>query len=278
MSTVPRAIVWVAALLTVLGGPASIEAQQVRGRVLDATNGQPVQLAGVWLLDRDRGQVDLAMADSVGRYFVTVPDSGEYFIVAERFGYFETESPLLAISGSRDYDLDLELRPEPIRVEGLDVAVRNEEVVRWLTLEYGRNPSEFFGFRILQGTRLQEAKTKGRFDPTQTMRWLYIPVSHGGCVSINANSYAEIVSPMAGPRARPFEPGAVPGGTSERTAQGSEADPDADPCGGTSLFVNDRHVPNSLLDTVDMRSIAVVITLPNLVRMYTYDFDWAFRE
>ena len=29
--------------------------------------------------------------------------------------------------------------------------------------------------------------------------------------------------------------------------------------------------------TIDMTKIAVVVTLPNEVRMYTYDFNWAFR-
>ena len=66
----------------------------------------------------------------------------------------------------------------------------------------------------------------------------------------------------------------MPAGTRDRGEESS----DGDGCGGTALWVNDRLVPNSLLDTVDMRSIAVVVTLPNLVRMYTYDFDWAFRE
>jgi hypothetical protein len=47
-------------------------------------------------------------------------------------------------------------------------------------------------------------------------------------------------------------------------------------CG--SLMVDDRVIPNELIDTVDMTSIAVVVTLPGLVRMYTYEFNWAFRR
>lgn len=255
-----------------------VDAQQIRGRVVDSSNGSPVQLAAVWLLDRDRGPIDLAMADSLGRYFLTVPDSGEYFIVGERFGYFETESPLLSIRDDRDYDLDLELRPEPIRVGGLDVAVRNEQVVDWLSLEYGRNPAEFFGFRVLQGARLQEAKTRGKLNPTQTLRWLYIPVSHGRCVSINVVHQPESVSLMAGPRNRAFEAGSAPVGTVER--EELSAIPDGEPaeCDAGSLFVNDRRIPNEQIDHVDLTTIAVVVTLPNAVRMYTYDFDWAFRD
>jgi hypothetical protein len=264
----------VAALVLAVAGEA--EAQQLRGRVLDSSNGQPVQLAAVWLLDRDRESVALAMADSVGRYFLTVPDSGEYFIAAERFGYFETESPLLSIAGTRDYDLDLELRPEPIRVEGVDVTVQNERVIDWLKLEYGVNPVQFFGFRVLQGERLQEAKMKGKFNPTETLRWLYIPVSHGRCVTINGIQVPESESLMRGLRNRAFQPGDVPAGTLPRGALSEPNGPDE--CGGGGLYVNDRAMPPELIDDVDMTSIALVVTLPNTVRMYTYDFNWAFRQ
>jgi hypothetical protein len=44
------------------------------------------------------------------------------------------------------------------------------------------------------------------------------------------------------------------------------------------LMVDDRVIPNELIDTVDMTSIAVVVTLPGSVRMYTYEFNWAFRR
>lgn len=253
-------------------------AQLIRGRVVDSANGSPVELAAVWLLDRDRGQVDLAMADSVGRYFLTVPSSGEYVIVAERFGYFETESPLLAISDDRDYDLDLELRPEPMGIRGVDVAVRNEQVVDWLTLEIGRDPTEFFGFRVLQGSRLQQAKTRAKFNPTETLRWLFIPVQHGRCVSINVVHRSEIVSPMTGPRGRPFDPSGVPAGTVARDEVASTSGSDPDECSAGSLYVNDRRIPNDRIDSIDLRTIAVVVTLPNTVRMYTYDFGWAFRQ
>jgi hypothetical protein len=43
-------------------------------------------------------------------------------------------------------------------------------------------------------------------------------------------------------------------------------------------MVDDRVIPNELIDTVDMTSIAVVVTFPGWVRMYTYEFNWAFRR
>jgi hypothetical protein len=256
--------------------PDASAAQQLRGRVVDATNGAGVSMAAVRLVDRDREHISLAVADSLGRYFLSVPDSAEYVIVVQRFGYQEFESPLLAISSGRDYDLDLELQPQPLGLGGVTVTVRNEELIDWLRLELGYNPVQAFGFRVLQGARLEEAKARAANRPTETLRWLYIPVSHGSCVSINH-------MPRAAPPARwgsqrgdaplfdTAPSGVVEAGGARDDGGGSSS------CGGT-LMLNDREVPNELIDTVDMSQIAVVVTLGSGVRLYTYDFDWRFRR
>jgi hypothetical protein len=274
----PRPITGAALCVGALVVTAPAGAQVVSGRVIDSTNGAPVSLVGVHLLDRQRDHVAITVADSLGRYFLTVPDSAEYFIVAQRYGYTDLESPLLAISNQRDYDLDLELTPAPIGLGGVTVTVRNEEVIDWLTREFGVNPSEAFGFRLLQGARLEEAKANAEYEPTGTLRWLYVPISHGRCVSINALPRPQSVSGRSGVRNQAFAPGTPPAGMRSRedAMPATGSGPDGQDCG--SLMVDDRVIPNELIDTVDMTSIAVVVTLPGSVRMYTYEFNWAFRR
>lgn len=267
----------VVAVLLCRAAPAG--AQVLRGTVVDATNERPVSLAGVRLLDADHNSLLVAMTDSLGRYALAVPDSGAYYLVAQRFGYEDMESPLLAVSDARDYALDLELRPEPLGLGEIKVTVRNAEAVAWLTRELGRNPAEFFGFRLLQGDRLTEAKVKGKMDPTETLRWLYVPVSHGpACVSINATPRATTVG-WRGPRSSGFgEPGGAPSGTTSMERRREDYEADREPENGCGLLtINDRVVPNEHLDDVDMASIAVVVALPGALRLYTYDFDWTFR-
>jgi hypothetical protein len=266
----------------VLGGVAALAcstpltAQTILGRVLDASNDRPVSLAAVHLMDGGRNTIVVAMADSLGRYALTLPDSGSYLLVAQRFGYHDMESPLLSLSDARDYTLDLELRPEPLGLGEITVTVRNEQAIRWLTREFGINPSGLFGFRILQGERLATAKAKGRSKPTETLRWLYVPVAHGmECVSINTTPRA-VRGGWRGPRpGTSDDPGSAPVGTVSIEALRSGAEEDSDGCG--RLLLNDRVVPNEHLDGIDMATIAVIVTLPGVVRMYTYDFDWTFR-
>lgn len=110
-------------LVSLFALPALAHAQTIQGRVLDQENEQPVGGAIVTLLEPDGDERVRALADSVGRFLITPPESGEYYMVAERFGYFETRSPLIALGTEGTAALDLMLVPEPIGLEGLEVSV-----------------------------------------------------------------------------------------------------------------------------------------------------------
>lgn len=171
-------------LLSAVASPGA--AQRVTGRVLDASTAYPVGLAHVQLLDTARVSVVATLADSSGRFVLDVPQAGSFSIAAERFGYVTTVSPLLAISEVRQYELDVELRPDPFQLGPLQIVVRNEEMERWLTLRgHQGNPNAMFGFRAIQGTTLMEARSRAR-DNADFFRWLFFPVSHrsGVCISI----------------------------------------------------------------------------------------------
>ena len=174
-----RAIQQAALLMVVLGAfPRQGQAQEIRGQIVDSSTGWPVHTAGVFLLDEDRRQVALSVADSLGRYVVRAPGAGVYYLYVQRIGYYEVESPLVAASDGATYELDLEIRAEPIALDPLLVTVRNEQMERWLTLRLGGNPNELLGYRAIQGIRLETAKLKSD-DNTELLRWLFIPVSHG---------------------------------------------------------------------------------------------------
>lgn len=266
---------WCLAAVLALVGVSPATAQTIRGQVVDASNGQAVPMAGVYLADRERTPLVTAMADSAGLYVLDVPGDGEYVLMAERFGYLQVESPLFAVSAEGSYAMDFELHPEPLGLAPVTVTVRNEQLIDWLTLEMGINPVSAPGFRIMQGPRLQEAKLKGKNKPTETLRWLYIPVWHGGpCVSVNATPSARTVTSRGPRRSQAPAPGEAPSGTRSRDRATESAE--GANCG--SLFVNDRRVPNEHIGEVDMSQVAVVVTLPMTVRMYTYDFSWSFRN
>jgi hypothetical protein len=196
-------------------------------------------------------------AELDGQYQIDVPEAGEYYLVVERLGYFENETPLLAVGSDGEYGVDFEMRPEPIHLDPLEVAVDNQKLEDFLRLSLGQHPATLPGYRAIQGVRLEEAKLKAE-DNTDLLRWLYIPVSHGRRVCIGT-----------------FGAALPPRTSAERTnARAERPDPEAQ-CG--ALYLNDYRCRNEHIEEIVMDRIAVVVTLRGSVHMYTRDFDWTFR-
>jgi len=246
--------------LGVLAAPG-LAGQVITGQVVDAQNGAPVGLAAVILLSADREPLLMRGADIDGRYRVEIPGPGEYHVVVERLGYFETETPLLAVTGAAEYAVDIEMRPEPFRLDPLAVTVTNEKLEDFLSLEFGQHPNSIPGYRSIQGIRLEEVKLKAK-DNTDLLRWLYIPVSHGRNVCVGVEGAP--LPPRTG---------------SDRTnaaADAAAADPALDSqCG--ALYVDGYRCRNEHIEEIVMDRIAVVVTFGGAVRIYTRDFDWTFR-
>lgn len=156
--------------LLALAPAGGADAQVIRGTVTEEGSGAPVTLAGVLLLSAARVVVSSALADSRGRYVLTVPKGGEYILRVQRLGYFGTESPMVSVNGDRSYDVDMTVRPEPIRIEGLEVEVQAQrrnswakERLRYMNPRWGDgNPAEGYGFRLITGMRLEAAKMRSK--------------------------------------------------------------------------------------------------------------------
>lgn len=252
--------VTLAVAVFIMGTAGEIAGQDIRGRITDAQNQAAVGLASIFLLDADRRVVARSAADTEGHYEIAVPAASEYYLVAERLGYFPNESPLLSVAAEGAFRVDMELRPEPFRLDPLEVTVRNEELVDFLRLEFGVHPATLRGYRTIQGVRLAEARAAA-VDNTDLLRKLYIPVSHGIRVCINS-----------------FGPGAeLPERMSHERVMNSAASTPAlvSSCG--SLFVDGYRCRNEHIEEIVMDRIAVVVTLESEVHLYTRDFDWTFR-
>lgn len=237
----------VATLISITWLSSDLSGQVVQGRVVETGTDTPVALAGVFLLDAAREIVRSVLADSVGRFRITAPAAGEYYLLVQRLGYFETESHLVALSDGGDYAVDIEVRSEPIRLDPLLVTVRNEEMERWYTLALGVNPNSLRGFRVIQGARLAEARFKAT-DNTDLLRWLYIPVSHAQEVCLGSR---------------------MPEIDRTTLVVGEAA------CG--RLYIDGVSVPAEHLDQLDKSEIAVVVLFPPNVEIFTFGFDWASR-
>ncbi|MDX1645887.1 MAG: carboxypeptidase-like regulatory domain-containing protein [Longimicrobiales bacterium] len=264
MSTAERAALCVATgiLLALSLETPDLSAQTLSGRILDAANDGPVGLAAVIVLDAQRTPLITSAADAEGRYRIELPAPGVYYLFVERLGYFENETPLFSVRSTGSYGIDVELRPEPIRLDPLEVTVSNETLEDFLTLDLGQHPASVPGYRSIQGLRLEQAKRMAE-DNTDLLRKLYIPVSHGSSVCVGTfGSGAELPARMGYER--------VMEATEDR-----ERDPRTRQCG--ALYLNGHRCRNELIEEIHMDRIAVVVAFRDAVHLYTRDFDWTYR-
>lgn len=240
---------------------APVASQEIQGRIVDAENGAPVGLAAVVLLNTEREPIEAVAADLEGRYSIHVPGNGEFYLYVERLGYFENESPLLAVTSDGTFGADFEMRPEPFRLDPLDVVVSNEALEDFLTLEFGQHPASVPGYRAYQGVRLAEAQAKA-VDSTDLLRWLYIPITHGRQVCLGTfGAGTELPARMGYERTM----AAAAESTSDGFAQ----------CG--ALYLDGILCRNEHIESIDRRRIGAVVVTPGVVRLYTRDFDWTLR-
>lgn len=148
-----------AILLTagLLGHPGQLDAQTILGRVVDDARNSPVAGAAVRLLDRDGKERANAVSDSVGRFTLTPPEAGDYYLSAERIGYEATRSPLISLHLGGTAPLDLMLAPAPLGLEGITVETEKPAVEQ---LEFLGIRAEDLGTRWVTQDEIDKIQVK----------------------------------------------------------------------------------------------------------------------
>ena len=111
-------------LATLLALP--LDAQTVRGRVVDAETGQPIAGAVVALADAQGARADAVLTRADGAYTVRAPAAGAYRVTAERVGY-QSAWVEEALAPGQTLERELNLMPsrlvlEPVIARGVQRA------------------------------------------------------------------------------------------------------------------------------------------------------------
>ncbi len=104
-------------------GAVAADGQVIRGRVVDSESAEPVVLAYVGLFAPGRELVVATLADDDGRFSVRAPAAGSYFLYVARTGYRAVMDGLFELGEDGVFELAIGMRPEPIAVDPVTVAV-----------------------------------------------------------------------------------------------------------------------------------------------------------
>ncbi|KPK01104.1 MAG: hypothetical protein AMS20_14245 [Gemmatimonas sp. SG8_28] len=121
---------------------SALEAQTLRGRVLDSESGEPVMLAYVGLMAEEGEMVVAALATTEGVFELEAPRRGSYFLYISRTGYETLVDGLFEIGRDGSMDVQVGLRPKPVELDPLVVET-----------DVDKSPLEVAGFydRALMG-------------------------------------------------------------------------------------------------------------------------------
>jgi hypothetical protein len=103
--------------------PTPVEAQTIRGTVVEAETGEPLSGVRVWLLTEDGAELGLVMTEADGRFRLQPDDPGTYRIRATRIGYLSGASERVEVGEDEVVEVEVVLHPDPVRLPGIEVEV-----------------------------------------------------------------------------------------------------------------------------------------------------------
>jgi hypothetical protein len=115
-------------LISAWGGP--IQAQTIRGQLLDRETGLGVEGALVLLLDQAGNEVGGVLTNEAGRFHIRAPNPGRYSLRAERIGYETVASEVIRLRSSPVSGFLLETGQSAIELEELRVEGEQQCVIR----------------------------------------------------------------------------------------------------------------------------------------------------
>lgn len=109
------------AALAGAGSLSPLEAQTLRGRILDSATREPVMLAYVGLITEGESMAVAALADTAGVFEIKAPDPGPYFVYISRTGYETMMDGVFELGDGGVVDVQIGLKPLPIELEEMVV-------------------------------------------------------------------------------------------------------------------------------------------------------------
>jgi len=95
----------------------TVDAQQVRGRLLDFATRAPIPAGVVLLYSADSSFVMRAVSDADGHWLLKATRPGAYYISARRLGYQPSVSAVMTLDARADVTSDVFLRVLPVRLD-----------------------------------------------------------------------------------------------------------------------------------------------------------------
>jgi hypothetical protein len=145
------------ALLLAFVSVSSLEAQVIRGKLLQAGSTAPLADAVVTLVDSARVALDESRTSDAGVFFVDARHAGTVRFLVRKVGAQPTESELFALPSGQD-TLDIEVSAPVFGVTLATVRVVGDLPVRWTYNQNMLREARQSGWRVITPERIQKER------------------------------------------------------------------------------------------------------------------------
>jgi hypothetical protein len=114
----------VMAICLAAGTLTPVQAQTIRGTLMEVETDQPISLGLVIMMTEAGDSITSGVTDSQGRFSVTAPDPGSFILVASAFGFKETPAGLFELGADGEMDVEFRVAPAPMPIEGMLVSLQ----------------------------------------------------------------------------------------------------------------------------------------------------------
>lgn len=134
---------WILVLAGLLLVPLSVQAQTIRGVVLEDETRTPIAGAYVELLAAGADRIGLVQTDSVGRFTISARRSGDFTLQLRHLGYTPSHPMDIALRAGETLEVELRMGQRAIPIEPVVVTARRRN--SRLDGFYERSESRHFG-------------------------------------------------------------------------------------------------------------------------------------
>lgn len=111
----------VAVTLVLFGAPRDVHGQSIRGVLVDEHTGEPVSLGTVQLFSTGHESLAEVLTDQRGYFELRAPDSGEYLVYAQAFGYWAALVGPFELEDGVERVVEARVAARPMALDGLTV-------------------------------------------------------------------------------------------------------------------------------------------------------------
>lgn len=112
-----------------LGLSGDLHGQVIMGRLLDGESLTPIPFGVIHLLNLDSEPLTLNVSDEEGDFILVAPDSGQYLIRAEAFGYQILADGPIPLGLADTLGVAFYIRPDPARLDPLIIEAERQQII-----------------------------------------------------------------------------------------------------------------------------------------------------